>query len=67
MDGGVLHRDTAAPFRVEHRPAAVALALRIWSNLHGLVSLEIYGQLQTQALSPEKLFRLVTAMGVLLH
>ncbi|MEU2872777.1 TetR/AcrR family transcriptional regulator [Streptomyces olivoreticuli] len=38
-------------------PAGVALALRIWSHLHGLVSLEIYGHLQAQALSPEKLFR----------
>ncbi|MFJ7625210.1 TetR-like C-terminal domain-containing protein [Streptomyces sp. NPDC097595] len=38
-------------------PAAVALALRIWSHLHGLVSLEVYGHMQRQALSPEKLFR----------
>ncbi|UZK53198.1 WHG domain-containing protein [Streptomyces drozdowiczii] len=38
-------------------PAAVALALRVWSHLHGLVSLEVYGHMQRQALSPEKLFR----------
>ncbi|WP_328400197.1 TetR-like C-terminal domain-containing protein [Streptomyces sp. NBC_00390] len=38
-------------------PAAVALALRIWSHLHGLVPLEIYGHLRTQTISPDKLFR----------
>jgi AcrR family transcriptional regulator len=38
-------------------PAAVALALRIWGHLHGLVSLEIYGHMRTQTTSPEKLFR----------
>ncbi|QEV22254.1 TetR/AcrR family transcriptional regulator [Streptomyces alboniger] len=38
-------------------PAAVALALRIWGHLHGLVSLEIYGHLRTQTVSPDKLFR----------
>ncbi|WP_416972680.1 TetR/AcrR family transcriptional regulator [Streptomyces sp. 4F14] len=37
-------------------PAAVALALRIWGHLHGLVSLEVYGHLRTQTSSPEKLF-----------
>lgn len=50
-------------------PAAVALALRIWSHLHGLVSLEIYGHLQTQAPNPEKLFheelaQLVRSLGL---
>ncbi|WP_434599564.1 TetR-like C-terminal domain-containing protein [Streptomyces sp. A5-4] len=50
-------------------PAAVAPALRIWSHLHGLVSLEIYGHLRTQALSPEKLFReelvqLIRSLGI---
>ncbi|GDY78865.1 hypothetical protein SAVCW2_68850 [Streptomyces avermitilis] len=35
----------------------MALALRIWSHLHGLISLEIYGHLQTQTLNPDKLFR----------
>ncbi|MFG2294880.1 TetR/AcrR family transcriptional regulator [Streptomyces sp. NPDC048603] len=38
-------------------PAAVALALRIWGHLHGLVSLEVYGHLRTQTVSPDKLFR----------
>ncbi|QRF03856.1 TetR/AcrR family transcriptional regulator [Streptomyces koyangensis] len=38
-------------------PAAVALALRIWGRLHGLVSLEIYGHLHTQTTSPDKLFQ----------
>jgi hypothetical protein len=50
-------------------PAALALGLRIWSHLHGLVSLEIYGHLQTQTLSPEKLFRkelaqLIRCLGI---
>ncbi|MET8979425.1 TetR-like C-terminal domain-containing protein [Streptomyces sp. NPDC004539] len=35
---------------------AAALAPRSWSRLHGLVSLESYGHLQHQTLSPEKLF-----------
>jgi AcrR family transcriptional regulator len=38
-------------------PAGVALALRIWSHLHGLVSLEVYGHLGNQALDPGKIFR----------
>ncbi|MFD8543215.1 TetR-like C-terminal domain-containing protein [Streptomyces sp. NPDC059649] len=38
-------------------PAAVALALRIWGRLHGLVSLEVYGHLRTQTISPDKLFQ----------
>ncbi|MEV7025699.1 TetR/AcrR family transcriptional regulator [Kitasatospora sp. NPDC093558] len=38
-------------------PAGVALALRIWGHLHGLVSLEIYGHLRGQTPSPDKLFR----------
>ncbi|MFE6775479.1 TetR/AcrR family transcriptional regulator [Streptomyces sp. NPDC057702] len=38
-------------------PAAVALALRVWGRLHGLVSLEIYGHLHTQTTSPDKLFQ----------
>ncbi|MFD5699231.1 TetR/AcrR family transcriptional regulator [Streptomyces lasiicapitis] len=50
-------------------PAAVALALRIWGRLHGLVSLEIYGHLRGQTPSPEKLFheelaQLVRALGL---
>ncbi|MEU1816920.1 TetR/AcrR family transcriptional regulator [Streptomyces roseifaciens] len=38
-------------------PAAVALALRIWGHLHGLISLEVYGHLRAQTTSPDKLFR----------
>ncbi|WP_367137155.1 MULTISPECIES: TetR/AcrR family transcriptional regulator [Streptomyces] len=50
-------------------PAAVALALRIWGHLHGLLCLEIYGHLRTQMLSPDKLFReelaqLVRSLGL---
>ncbi|MFD9659252.1 TetR/AcrR family transcriptional regulator [Streptomyces mirabilis] len=55
FDPGLL--DKVRPAFPHLPPAAVALALRIWSHLHGLVSLEIYGHLQAQALSPEKLFR----------
>ncbi|MFH8567121.1 TetR/AcrR family transcriptional regulator [Streptomyces sp. NPDC017993] len=49
--------DKVRPAFPDLPPAAVALAMRIWSRLHGLVSLEIYGHLQAQSLSPEKLFR----------
>ncbi|MEU8891587.1 TetR-like C-terminal domain-containing protein [Streptomyces sp. NPDC048442] len=50
-------------------PAAVALALRIWGRLHGLVSLEVYGHLRSQTTSPDKLFReevtqLVRSLGI---
>ncbi len=37
-------------------PAAVALALRIRGHMHGFVSLEVYGHMQTQTHSPDKLF-----------
>nr|WP_277348509.1 TetR/AcrR family transcriptional regulator [Planctomonas sp. JC2975] len=37
-------------------PAALALALRIRSRLHGLVTLEVYGHLQGVTPAPEKLF-----------
>ncbi|MFG3117555.1 TetR/AcrR family transcriptional regulator [Streptomyces sp. NPDC048197] len=67
FDPGLL--DKVRPAFPDLPPAAVALALRIWSHLHGLVSLEIYGHLQTQALSPEKLFReelvqLIHSLGI---
>ncbi|MDQ0596450.1 AcrR family transcriptional regulator [Streptomyces canus] len=67
FDPGLL--DKVRPAFPELPPAAVALALRIWSHLYGLVSLEIYGHLQTQALSPEKLFReeltqLIRSLGI---
>jgi AcrR family transcriptional regulator len=55
FDVGLL--DKVRPAFPDLPPAAVALALRIWSRLHGLVSLEIYGHLRTQTLSPDKLFR----------
>lgn len=38
-------------------PAALALALRLWSRLHGLVSLEVYGHLRGQTSDPAKLYR----------
>ncbi|MGW0940499.1 TetR/AcrR family transcriptional regulator [Streptomyces sp. NPDC002666] len=38
-------------------PAAVALALRVWGRLHGLVSLEVYGHLRHQTLDPAKVYR----------
>ncbi|MEV0531831.1 TetR/AcrR family transcriptional regulator [Kitasatospora sp. NPDC050463] len=67
FDPGLL--DKVRPAFPDLPPAAVALALRIWSHLHGLVSLEIYGHLRTQTLSPEKLFRaeltqLIRSLGI---
>ncbi|WP_306459679.1 TetR/AcrR family transcriptional regulator [Streptomyces sp. Ag109_G2-15] len=38
-------------------PAAVALSLRVWGRMHGLVSLEVYGHLNPQVRDPEKLYR----------
>lgn len=37
-------------------PAAVALAMRLWGRLHGLVSLEIYGHLRPQVQDPARLY-----------
>ncbi|MEU7576632.1 TetR/AcrR family transcriptional regulator [Streptomyces sp. NPDC041068] len=67
FDAGLL--DKVRPAFPELPPAAVALALRIWGHLHGLVSLEVYGHLRTQTVSPDKLFRaelaqLIRAWGV---
>ncbi|WP_031008686.1 TetR/AcrR family transcriptional regulator [Streptomyces sp. NRRL F-5727] len=50
-------------------PAGVALALRIWGHLHGLVALEVYGHLRAQTLSPNKIFHaeltsLVRSLGL---
>jgi AcrR family transcriptional regulator len=50
-------------------PAAVALALRVWGRMHGLVSLEIYGHLGTQTQQAAKLYRaemldLVASRGI---
>ncbi|MBT2387983.1 WHG domain-containing protein [Streptomyces sp. ISL-1] len=38
-------------------PAAVALSLRVWGRMHGLVSLEVYGHLRPQVSDPAKLYR----------
>ena len=38
-------------------PAAVALSLRLWGRLHGLVSLEVHGHLGPQIHDSEKLYR----------
>ncbi|MFF0018704.1 TetR/AcrR family transcriptional regulator [Streptomyces sp. NPDC005374] len=54
FDAGLL--DKVRPAFPELPPAAVALALRIWGHLHGLVSLEVYGHMRNQTVSPEKLF-----------
>lgn len=50
-------------------PAAVALALRVWGRMHGLVALEVHGHLRTQARHPEKLYRdemrdLIASLGL---
>jgi len=39
-------------------PEAVALSMRVWGRMHGLVSLEIYGHLSPQIVDPAKLYRL---------
>lgn len=54
FDPGLL--DKVRPAFPALPPAGVALALRIWGRLHGLVALEIYGHLGAQTLSPDKLF-----------
>ncbi|MET9259678.1 TetR/AcrR family transcriptional regulator [Amycolatopsis sp. NPDC004079] len=38
-------------------PAAVALAMRVWGRMHGLVALEVYGHLRPQVLDPGRLYR----------
>ncbi|WP_049557516.1 TetR/AcrR family transcriptional regulator [Nonomuraea sp. SBT364] len=67
FDGALL--DEIRPAFPGLPPAGVALALRIWGRLHGLVSLEIYGHLRTQTVSPGKLFQeelaqLVRSLGI---
>jgi AcrR family transcriptional regulator len=37
-------------------PAAVALALRVWGRMHGLVALEIYGHLRSQVKDPGRIY-----------
>ncbi|NEW52344.1 TetR/AcrR family transcriptional regulator [Nocardia cyriacigeorgica] len=64
--------DLAAHVRAdfpELPPAGLALALRMWGRMHGLVALEVYGHLRPQAQDPAKLFRaemldLVRSLGV---
>ncbi|OLZ74366.1 hypothetical protein AV521_01430 [Streptomyces sp. IMTB 2501] len=67
FDPGLL--DKVRPAFPDLPPAAVALALRIWGHLHGLVSLEVYGHMHTQTTSPEKLFQeelvqLIQTLGI---
>ncbi|MFB7586187.1 TetR/AcrR family transcriptional regulator [Streptomyces sp. NPDC056169] len=67
FDAGLL--DKVRPAFPELPPAAVALALRLWGRLHGLVTLEVYGHLRRQTTSPDKLFaeeltQLVRTLGV---
>lgn len=38
-------------------PAAVALTMRVWGRMHGLVSLEVYGHLRLQTPEPAKIYR----------
>ncbi|MBV2152736.1 TetR/AcrR family transcriptional regulator [Kitasatospora sp. SUK 42] len=67
FDPGLL--DKVRPAFPALPPAGVALAMRIWGHLHGLIALEIYGHLRTQTLSPDKLFhseltQLVKTLGL---
>ncbi|WP_024755706.1 TetR/AcrR family transcriptional regulator [Streptomyces exfoliatus] len=55
FDAGLL--DKVRPAFPDLPPAAVALALRVWGHLHGLVTLEVYGHLRRQTASPDKLFQ----------
>ncbi|AXB44366.1 TetR/AcrR family transcriptional regulator [Amycolatopsis albispora] len=50
-------------------PAAVALSLRMWGRMHGLVALEMYGHLGSQTSDPAKLYRaemldLIASLGL---
>jgi AcrR family transcriptional regulator len=38
-------------------PTAVAISLRVWGRMHGLVALEVYGHLRTEVEDPAKLYR----------
>ncbi|MGW4698140.1 TetR/AcrR family transcriptional regulator [Kitasatospora cineracea] len=67
FDPGLL--DKVRPAFPALPPAGVALALRIWGHLHGLVALEVYGHLRAQTPSPDKLFhaeltQLVRSLGL---
>ncbi|SNQ49194.1 putative TetR-family transcriptional regulator [Frankia canadensis] len=54
FDAGLL--DKVRPVFPELPPAGLALALRLWGRLHGLVALEVYGHLQAQTARPDALF-----------
>ncbi|WP_052852933.1 TetR/AcrR family transcriptional regulator [Streptomyces avicenniae] len=61
--------DAAADGLPDLPPAALALGLRLWGRMHGLVSLEVYGHLRTQTRAPDKVYRaemlaLVTSLGL---
>jgi AcrR family transcriptional regulator len=50
-------------------PAAVALTLRVWGRMHGLMALEIYGHLRSLAREPAAVYRdemidLVASLGL---
>jgi AcrR family transcriptional regulator len=50
-------------------PDAVALTLRVWGRMHGLVALEIYGHLRGLTLDPARIYRdemsdLITSLGL---
>ncbi|MFG6191564.1 TetR/AcrR family transcriptional regulator [Nonomuraea sp. JJY05] len=50
-------------------PDAVALTLRVWGRMHGLVALEIYGHLRTLMSDPAAIYRdemiaLITSLGL---
>lgn len=50
-------------------PAAVALGIRVWGRMHGLVALEVYGHLRNLTQDPGKLYRaelhdLVATLGL---
>ncbi|MEV4171363.1 TetR-like C-terminal domain-containing protein [Nonomuraea sp. NPDC049709] len=46
--------DSNRVFRSCSSKPAVALALRMWGRMHGLISLEVYGHLSTQTGDPAK-------------
>ena len=50
-------------------PAGLALALRVWGRVHGMISLEIYGHMRGQTRAPDKVFRsevfgLIASLGL---
>ncbi|MCP2341439.1 TetR/AcrR family transcriptional regulator [Actinomadura rupiterrae] len=49
--------DTVRAAHPDLPPAALALALRVWGRMHGLVALEVYGHLGPQTHEPDRLYR----------